>query len=373
MRNNTCNVIMLTRMLQLIQGQAVLKDAEWIQQKGAGMDRKKKNEIGIVIAGLMILVLCIAADIRTGKKKEEQKPVLIAVSTIGPTHGWAKAVDYYAEEELQKVAEENQWEYQCVEAKDANEQSQQVEELIAQGVDCLIMLPKDGASLKTAGIAVQSAGVPLVIFDREIPEFAPMATVKGDNKEIGAATARYFNRYFPNGTLVLEMMGDTSTVPFLRSAGYDEVINDNFTKIQVGYTEWQREYSKELFRQWVEKQDQETLDQVGAIFTHDDEIALGVLDVLDEYQYGSQISERFPNLKIIAGSSGSQEMYQKIQNENRWILFSMTYEPEMMMQAVDTGAAILKGDDYDEIKIVPTVCVDRSNVEKYLDESSPFK
>ena len=333
----------------------------------------KKNEIRIGITGLIILVLCIVADIHTGKKKEAQKPVLIAVSTIGPTHGWAKAVDYYAEEALQKVAAENQWEYQCVEAKDANEQSQQVEELIAQGVDCLIMLPKDGASLKTAGIAVQNADIPLVIFDREIPEFAPMATVKGDNKEIGAATARYFNRYFPNGTLVLEMMGDTSTVPFLRSAGYDEVINENFTKIQVGYTEWQREYSKELFRQWVLKQDQEILDQVGAIFTHDDEIALGVLDVLDEYQKGRQISDRFPNLKMIAGSSGSQEMYQKIQNEDRWIIFSMTYEPEMIMQAVDTGAAILKDEEYDEIKIVPTVCVDRSNVEKYLDENSPFK
>lgn len=51
----------------------------------------------------------------------------------------------------------------------------------------------------------------------------------------------------------------------------------------------------------------------------------------------------------------------------------MTYEPEMIMQAVDTGAAILKDEEYDEIKIVPTVCVDRSNVEKYLDENSPFK
>ena len=87
----------------------------------------------------------------------------------------------------------------------------------------------------------------------------------------------------------------------------------------------------------------------------------------------AQTIRQLPNLKMIAGSSGSQEMYQKIQNEDRWIIFSMTYEPEMIMQAVDTGAAILKDEEYDEIKIVPTVCVDRSNVEKYLDENSPFK
>ena len=337
------------------------------------MDKLRKKGTGImsiVIVALSICWILNNCNEKHGRADEKKK---IAVSTIGPTHGWAKAVDYYAKEELQKVAQENNWEYICQEAGDANEQSRQVEEMISQGIDCLIMLPMDGASLKTAGIAVQSAESPLVIFDREIPEFAPMATVKGDNKEIGAATARYFNHYFSNGTLVLEMMGDTSTVPFLRSAGYDEVINENFKKIQVGYTEWQRAYSSELFRQWISKQDQELLDQVGAVYTHDDEIALGVLDVLDEKWKDGTIGDRFPNLEVIAGSSGSQEMYRKISEEDRWILFSMTYSPEMIAQAVDTGAAIIKGEEYEEMKIVPTVCVDKSNVETYLDANSPFK
>lgn len=348
--------------------------SEIIKVKEEGnMDIKKKAETGMVITAIAGLVICMSLYICNRRNTEPAEKKLIAVSTIGPTHGWAKAVDYYAEKELEKVAQENDWEYICREANDANEQSRQVEEMLTQGIDCLIMLPMDGASLKTAGIAVQSADVPLVIFDREIPEFAPMATVKGDNKEIGAATARYFNHYFSKGTLVLEMMGDTSTVPFLRSAGYDEVINEKFSKIQVGYTEWQRAYSRELFRQWISKQEQELLDQVGAVFTHDDEIALGVLDVLDEPWNEKTVADQFPNLKVIAGSSGSQEMYQRIREEDRWTLFSMTYSPEMIAQAVDTGAAIIKGKEYEEMKIVPTVCVDKSNVEKFLDENSPFK
>lgn len=337
------------------------------------MDRKKRLETWMITIGIMVIIFCAGWEIMHAKHNVSQQKKTIAVSTIGPTHGWAKAVSWYAREELQKIAEENDWDYICKEAKDANEQSRQVEEMISQKVDCMVMLPTDGASLKTAGIAVQSADIPLVIFDREIPEFAPMATVKGDNNGIGAGTARYFNHYFPGGTVVLEMMGDTSTVPFLRSAGYDEVINDNFSKIQVGYTEWQRSYSSDLFRQWMDKQEQSTLDQIGAIFTHDDEIALGVLDVLDEKPNGVQNASRFPNLKVIAGSSGSQEMYQRIRDEDRWTLFSMTYDPEMMTQAIDTGAAILKGEEYDEMKIVPTICVDKSNVEQYLDENSPFK
>lgn len=338
------------------------------------MEKRRRMEWRIVIGGIAVLLFCILLESVISKKElNEEERKLIAVSTIGPTHGWAKAVAYYAREELKKVAEENDWDYLCMEADDANEQSQQVEEMIDQGIDCLIMLPMDGASLKTAGIAVQSAEIPLVIFDREIPEFAPMATVKGDNREIGAATARYLNSYFPKGTVVLEVMGDTSTVPFLRSDGFDEVINDNFTKIQVGYTEWQRGYTKDIFRQWMEKQDKEVLNSVGAVYTHDDEIALGVLDVLDEEMDGVPVSELFPNLKVIAGSSGSQEMYEKINSEQRWDLFSMTYNPEMITQAIDIGAAIIKGESYSEMKIVPTVCVDKSNVQAYLDENSPFK
>ncbi|MDD2958763.1 MAG: substrate-binding domain-containing protein [Lachnospiraceae bacterium] len=317
----------------------------------------------IVLSGVLLFFISDSWD----REIREDKKVL-AVSTIGPTHDWAADVMKYAKEELEKVGQEENWETMCVAAEDSYEQSQQIVELVKQQVDCIVMLPMDGASLKTAAVTVQSAGIPLVNFDREIPEFAPTATIKGDNRGIGVETARYFNNYFPQGTTVLELMGDTSTVPFQRTDGYDSTINENFTKIQVGYTEWQREYTKQLFTQWISQQDAGVLASVGAVFTHDDEIALGVLDVLDELDQQGKRDELFPELKVIAGSSSSQKMYQRIEKETKYDLFSMTYESKMMKTAVRTGAQILNGDGYEEMKIISTVMVNKSNVASYLEE-----
>ena len=346
----------------------------WRRMFAGGMDRKWKRIYWLVGLGAILALFAAVFAVKgyVEKRQEPQKRTTIAVSTIGPTHGWAVGVLYFAQEKLREVAEEHDWDYICVEGADSYEQSLQVSELVEQQVDCIIMLPMDGASLKTAAITVQNAGIPLVIFDREIPEFAPTATVKGDNSGIGIETARYFNNYFPKGTTVLELMGDTSTVPFLRTDGFDDTLNDNFTKIQVGYTEWQRDYSQELFSNWVKQQDRETLASVGAIFTHDDEIALGVLDELDKYEEEGILDELFPSLEVIAGSSGSQKMYNRIREEDRFVLFSMSYFPQMMARAVEVGEAVLCQEPYEEMTIIPTIKVEKSNVEDYLDASLPF-
>ncbi len=295
----------------------------------------------------------------------------IAVSIIGPTHLWAEGVLYYAKEEVKKVAEENGWDYVCVVGNNSNEQSQQIIELVKKDVDCIIMLPMDGASLKTAALTVQKANIPLVVFDREIPDFTPTATVKGDNYGIGILTAEIFNKKIPNGTSVLEIMGDTSSVPFQRTDGYNETIEDNFITIQVGYADWQRKIAKELFQSWINNATVDELMSIGAIYTHDDEIALGILEVLDEYK-SSYETKILPNLKMIAGSSGSQEIFYRIQQEEDYYLFSLTYSPTMIREAIRIGEKIIKGENYEEMTIFPTIEVNSENVSRYIDSLSPF-
>ncbi len=322
-----------------------------------------------VIVFFMIFFLCGCGDAQQDKQQEKR---IIAMSMIGETHNWPVAVAYYAEKEIKAVAEENGWEYRFEIAKDTNEQSDEVIKLVNEGVDCIVMLPMDGASLKTAAMVVQDAGIPLVIFDREIPDFAPAATVKGDNTGIGTMTAEIFNEQFPGGTKVLEILGDTSTVPQQRTDGFDETISGDFTKEQIGYTGWQRKDSAKLFREWIEKNPQEEIDKVGAIFTHDDEIALGILDVLDEYKANPTAAKSFTNLKVIAGSAGSQEMYRRILNEPDYYLFSLTYSPAMVEKAIRTAECIIKGEDYEEMTIIETIEVNKENAGEFLDENSPF-
>lgn len=317
-----------------------------------------------------------APAVKTEEKAPDMAPAgekkVIGVSVIGATHGWPVGVIYHAENEVKKVAEENGWEYKLVKAGDANEQSNQIDTLISEKVDCIVMLPMDGASLKAAAMAVQDAKIPLVIFDREVPDFKPTATVKGDNAGIGIETAKIFNKTFPNGTNVLEFMGDTSTVPQQRTDGYDQTINGNFTKVQVGYTGWQRNEGRKLFEDWVGASSQEEIDKVEAIFTHDDEIAMGILDALDAYKNDANNKKTFSKLKTIAASAGAQIMYNRIKTESTYQLFSMTYSPTMIKEAIRVGEKIIKGETYEEMTIIPTVEVNKDNVEKYLDANSPY-
>ncbi len=325
---------------------------------------------------LIILVLALAwiswvAMGHEGEREEPDRPV-IAVSMIGETHKWPVGVRYYAEQEVKRVAGENGWDYEFVVGNTANEQSDQIIQLIDQGVDCIVMLPMDGASLKTAAMSVQDAGIPLVIFDREIPDFAPTATVKGDNTEIGKMTADIFNGMFPDGTKVLEIMGDTSTVPQQRTDGFNEVLRGNFEKEQLGFTGWQRANARRIFEEWVAEHTQEEIDEVGAIFTHDDEIALGVLDALDAYGEVPGAHKTFDNLKVIAGSAGAKEMYERIMAEERYTLFSLTYSAAMIEKAIRVGESIIKEEDYEEMTIIRTVEVNKANVADYYDEDAPY-
>ncbi len=307
--------------------------------------------------------LCLVSHAFAGEKED----ITIAVSIPGPDHEWTQDVATYAREELDLLEDKYGWETILISADSSYEQSQQVVDLVTQDVDCIILQPVDGSSLKTAAIAVQRADIPLVIFDREIPEFAPSATVKGDNRGIGEASATIINNAFPEGTTVLELMGDTSTVPFLRTDGFDTVLNENNRKIQVGYTEWQRSVTRDLFYQWIAKQNEKTTSTVGAIYTHDDEIALGVLDILDKMREAGTVDQIFPNLKIIIGSSSLQRMYQRIESEENYRLISMTYNASMIQEAIDVGSRILRQEDYEEMTIFPTETVSKKNVEAFID------
>ncbi len=329
----------------------------------------KKN---IILWILIVSIIYTQLSGCASAEKQEEKKITIAVSMIGETHKWPIGVQYYAEKEIKEIAEENDWNYLYVVGEDSTEQSNQVIEMVRQKVDCIIMLPMDGASLKTAAMAVQDANIPLVIFDREIPDFAPTATIKGDNVGIGVMTADIFNGMFPDGTKVLEIMGDTSTVPQQRTDGFDQTIHNNFTKEQVSFTGWNREKTKEIFMEWASSHTQDEIDEVQAIFTHDDEIALGVLDALDEYKKNTEKRVSFDNLKVIAGSAGDQEMYRRIETEPNYTLFSLTYSPAMICKAIRIGEKIIKGEDYNEMTVISTVEVNKKNVKSYLDTSAPY-
>ena len=81
------------------------------------------------------------------------------------------------------------------------------------------------------------------------------------------------------------MIGDNSSVPELRSKGFRAYLaeqgwtEDDINKVVVksAATGWSRDKGKELFESWFGSSQCDTSKDIW-IFTHDDEIAIGVLE-----------------------------------------------------------------------------------------------
>ena len=140
----------------------------------------------------------------------------IAILVPNADHGWTGAVMTYAEEKAAEVNSAGKYDATVITSTDAANQISQVEDLIAnKTADAVVILPQDN-TLEATMKKMAESGIPFVMFDRIIDSVSSnaVASVKGDNEGIGAATAeRFIAAGLKPGDPVLVMPGDNSSVP----------------------------------------------------------------------------------------------------------------------------------------------------------------
>ena len=301
-------------------------------------------------------------------------------------HGWTGAVMTYAEEKAKEVTEAGAYNAQVITSTDAANQISQVEDLIEnKTADAVVILPMDN-TLEATMKKLAESGIPFVMFDRVIDSVSAdaVASVKGDNEGIGKATAeRFIENGLKPGDKILIMPGDNSSVPGMRNDGFFAVLKENgWTEEQIAaikstaYTGWSRSEGKKLFTEWLETSDIEEITATKFIFTHDDEIAMGILEALK----GSDIDEAKKAAFLDAGvnigtSSGLNEMYSVLQGIHQkdytaevaklGDLFSVTYDPAMIQIAVQDMIDSLDGKEVSADHVVPVSVVDATNVTEF--------
>ena len=133
---------------------------------------------------------------------------------------------------------------------DPNKQNQQVENLIAQGVDAIIIAPKDGAAIVASVQKAQQAGIPVVMDNRPVQGDAvtPEMTIVSDNYTMAKQALQWFvDKAREEGKtykalLLVGNLGDENAV--LRKKGHQEIIDANKDVIEVMAevpTEWKHE------------------------------------------------------------------------------------------------------------------------------------
>jgi len=333
-----------------------------------------------------ILALCIAtvlsASLLAGcGSKTEATDITILVPNAD--HGWTGAVMTYAQEKAKEINDKGDYTAKVVSSTDAQNQISQLEDIIEnKSSKSVVILPQDN-QLEASMKKLADSGIDFVMFDRVIDSVSDKAVscVKGDNNGIGAETAkRFIASGLKPGDKVLVMPGDNSSVPEMRNAGFQSVLKENgWTDDQIkglestDYTGWSRSKGKELFTSWMDSKTVEEISEYKYIFTHDDEIAMGILEALKSSDLDATKKDAFLNDGVnLASSSGLNEIYSVYSGTHQKDyadivakfsdMFSVTYDPAMIQIAAQQMVDKMDGKTVENDHVVAVSVVDSSNV-----------
>ena len=339
--------------------------------------------LGVIVSST--LVGCSTNSSSGGAIKE------ISVIVPSADHGWTGAVLTYAQSKAKELNDDasvkEKYSVKVYAATDVENQIQQVDDLLANPdkIAGIVILPYDNGVQSTLE-KIAAANIPFVQFDRVISSTTidgkVVANVKGDNKGIGYETAK---RFIANGLsksdYVYEMIGDNSSVPELRSNGFRTYLTEQgWTESEIkavvvksAATGWSRDTGKDLFESWFASSQCDTSKKLW-LFTHDDEIGMGVLESLNGSALDASKKTKFmEQLQALSSSSGLSEMYAVLKDTHQTIkrpadydLFSVTYDPGMIQEAMKVMVSSLKGEagikqDY----VIPVSVVDAKNVNDF--------
>ena len=261
------------------------------------------------------------------------------VASVPPTdHGWLGQIAAKAQEAADGF---DDVEFRLLEAADADSQASQIETVINERPDALVVLPYDGDQLTPVAEAAMEAGIPVVNVDRLFasPE-AARATILGDNYDIGVKAATYIAGRLDCEGNVVEIQGIAGiSVTTDRSAGFADTIEalcgDGIQIVAQPPGDFRPDLGLQVMEAILQAN-----DQIDAVYTHDDDMAEGVVAAIEN---AGREDEMF-----LTGAGGSCTAFDRIEEGG---LYGATYlySPTMAGSAVNMARLIALGEGFSDL------------------------
>lgn len=182
---------------------------------------------------------------------------------------------------------------------DTATQVSNVNDLIAQGINYLVIKPKEEEGLVPAIEACKKANVKVVLVDRSVRGEAGVdyiTAIRTDAYNGGFSIGKWVVEKFPEGCNIIEITGTAgSTTALERTQGFADAIKDTSCKIintQTG--NFSRTDTQKACENMIQA---EGIDNIDVIMTHSDEMLFGVLQAVEGMGYT-------PGKDVIVVSSG---------------------------------------------------------------------
>ena len=322
---------------------------------------KEDNPMKKIIAFLMAMMLMLGGCAFAETAEEELHIGILAPAT---THGWVGGVAYFAKE----AAEETGVKYTYSTSENAEQMSDQIDQMIDLGVDGIVVWPQF-TGVELAAERALAKGIVIYNFDMIInvaEEYADnMYVLTGDNYGMGVACAEYIAEKLEGAGKVLVLNKPTAgNVNDDRCAGFNDTIATIAPDIEVigeAAIEFARENDMAVMADALT-----TYPQIDAVLSIDDETSIGALQAISDAGR--------TDIKAITGGGGCQEYFNLMLDEKYADInvASMTYAPNMIQDCVYNLVAVLKGETIEHTVVLPTNTVDKTNVAEFLNADSPY-
>ena len=214
-------------------------------------------------------------------KLKEKKTYKVGISQTDSNNPWRLAETESVKSEAAKRG------FQLVYTDAAGSAAKQVADvnsMIAQGVDIILLAPREEKPLVPAVMAAKKAGIPVILLDRRVDPIAKpgrdyLTFIGSDFVEEGRRAADWLAKKTNGKATIIELEGTTGSSPANdRKQGFDtEIKKYPDMKVVASQT---GDFARDKGRQVAETLLQAHSDAT-AIYAHNDEMALGAIAAIE--------------------------------------------------------------------------------------------
>lgn len=235
-------------------------------------------------------------------------------------------------------------------------QASDIADLIALGVDYLVVAPLEDNGLQDVLAEAMDAGIPVILVDRAIAGEAGVhytTAIASDFVWEGAQCAEALNAALPEGgNVVIINGGYESSTSTDRQKGFVEGLNDNFTVIAEQNGNWLMADAQDVMENIIQAQGGENID---AVFAVTDDMVQGAMNAITA-------NNLVPGTDILTlGIDGTRAALECVEAGTQ--LASCTCTPYFGPIVVETITALINGDAVETAIVNPDTLYTIDNVD----------
>jgi ribose transport system substrate-binding protein len=247
-----------------------------------------------------------------------------------------------------------------------------VEDLLAQGIDLLILNPKDPQGLIPATKAATKAGVPVIIIDSTIDPAADfVTTIQSNNLANGELIGNWLVKQMKREPIRMALISGVPGNPVgkeRRQGVFRGIIEQQlrtgakagFEIVAQGWGDWYHEGGLKAMEDIIVAH-----PEINVMLAENDSMALGALEAIRE-------THRENDILVLAAADGQKEALELIK-QGKYGATGMNNPVLIAETAIEIGLEVLQGKtDFPKVSYTPAVCITKENVDRYYDPNAIF-